>query len=80
MDRINAEQWEGVRLDILAQAYMEVRRDMWSILAARIGEKWQMVETKVIFHPEGKLGSGLLILCSAWKKKSRICHKLLDRQ
>lgn len=47
MERQNAEQWDGVKLDVLAQAYMEVRREMWSILAARVGEKWQVVETKV---------------------------------
>ncbi|KAF1833816.1 hypothetical protein BDW02DRAFT_361206 [Decorospora gaudefroyi] len=46
MERQNAEQWDGVKLDVLAQAYMDVRRDMWSILAARVGEKWQLVETK----------------------------------
>jgi hypothetical protein len=47
MERQNAEQWDGVKLDVLAQAYMEVRREMWSLLAARVGEKWQLVETKV---------------------------------
>jgi hypothetical protein len=49
MERMNAEQWDGVKLDVLAQAYMEVRREMWSLLAARVGEKWQLVETKVSF-------------------------------
>jgi hypothetical protein len=49
MERQNAEQWDGVKLDVLAQAYMEVRREMWSLLAARVGEKWQLVETKVYF-------------------------------
>ena len=47
MERMNAEQWDGVKLDVLAQAYMDVRREMWSLLAARVGEKWQLVETKV---------------------------------
>lgn len=47
MERQNAEQWDGVKLDVLAQAYMEVRREMWNLLAARVGEKWQLVETKV---------------------------------
>jgi hypothetical protein len=47
MERQNAEQWDGVKLDILAQAYMEARREMWSILAARVGEKWTLVEQKV---------------------------------
>ncbi|KAF2275891.1 uncharacterized protein EI97DRAFT_59669 [Westerdykella ornata] len=46
MERQNAEQWDGVKLDVLAQAYMDVRREMWSLLAARVGEKWQIVETK----------------------------------
>ena len=48
MERINAAQWDGVKLEVLAQAYMEVRRDMWSILATRVGEKSQLLETKVI--------------------------------
>jgi hypothetical protein len=47
MERQNAEQWNGVKLDILSQAYFEVRRDMWSILAARVGEKWTLIEQKV---------------------------------
>jgi hypothetical protein len=51
MERQNAEQWDGVKLDVLAQAYMEVRRDMWKILAERVGEKWTLVETKVRLMP-----------------------------
>lgn len=47
MERQNAEQWDGVKLDVLAAAYMDVRRDMWGLLAARVGEKWQLVEQKV---------------------------------
>lgn len=50
MERQNAEQWDGVKLDVLAQAYMDVRREMWSLLAARVGEKWTLVETKVYFN------------------------------
>ena len=48
MERQNADQWNGgVKLDELAQAYFEVRRDMWKILAERVGEKWTLVESKV---------------------------------
>ncbi|KAF2021860.1 hypothetical protein BU24DRAFT_30789 [Aaosphaeria arxii CBS 175.79] len=46
MEKQNAEQWDGVKLDVLAQAYMDVRREMWSILAERVGEKWTLVEQK----------------------------------
>jgi hypothetical protein len=47
MERQNSEQWDGARLDILSQAYFEVRQDMWSLLAARVGEKWTLIEQKV---------------------------------
>lgn len=47
MEKQNAEQWDGVRLDVLAEAYMEVRSEMWRILGAKVGEKWQLVEQKV---------------------------------
>ena len=47
MERQNAEQWDGVKLDVLAQAYMDARRELWVILADRVGEKWQVVEQKV---------------------------------
>jgi hypothetical protein len=46
----NAEQWDGVKLSEIAQAYMEVRRDMWRLMAERVGEKWQLVEMKVCVH------------------------------
>jgi hypothetical protein len=66
MERQNAEQWDGVKLDVLAQAYMEVRRDMWSILAARVGEKWQLVEQKVCRAPKAsELAANRF---SAWKR------------
>jgi hypothetical protein len=51
MERQNAEQWDGVKLEVLASAYMDVRREMWSILANRVGEKWQLVEQKVCLAP-----------------------------
>ncbi|KAF2192783.1 hypothetical protein K469DRAFT_717377 [Zopfia rhizophila CBS 207.26] len=46
MERKNAEEWDGVKLETLAEAYMEVRQEMWTILAARVGEKWTLVEQK----------------------------------
>jgi hypothetical protein len=50
MEIQNAEQWDGVKLSEIAQAYMEVRRDMWRLMAERVGEKWQLVEMKVCVH------------------------------
>lgn len=47
MDRRNAQDWDGIKLETLAQAYMEMRQELWQPLADRIGEKWGLVEAKV---------------------------------
>lgn len=47
MERKNAENWHGVELEDLARAYLESREMMWKIVADKVGEKWQHVETKV---------------------------------
>ena len=46
------ENWEGVKMETLARAYVDVREQMWKILADRVGERWQIVEQKVSFHPK----------------------------
>lgn len=47
MERRNAEEWGGPKLETLSREYMAVRREMWSVLADRVGEKWQVIEAKV---------------------------------
>lgn len=68
MERQIAEQWDGVKLDILSQAYMEARREMWSILAARVGEKWTLIEQKVWAAWSLLLNLTNQLHHSAWKK------------
>ncbi|MCJ1380327.1 hypothetical protein MMC17_003430 [Xylographa soralifera] len=46
MEKKNAENWDGVKLEELARAYVESREIMWKILADKVGEKWQHVEIK----------------------------------
>ncbi|KAK7526748.1 uncharacterized protein IWZ02DRAFT_366675, partial [Phyllosticta citriasiana] len=46
MERRNAEDLDGFKLEMLAQEYMNVRKEMWSLLAERVGEKWAVVEAK----------------------------------
>ncbi|MCJ1289714.1 hypothetical protein MMC34_001247 [Xylographa carneopallida] len=46
MEKKNAENWDGVKLEELARAYVDSREMMWKILADKVGEKWQHVETK----------------------------------
>jgi len=47
MERRNHSDWDSRKLDALATEYMECRKDMWTILAARLGERWGVVEAKV---------------------------------
>jgi hypothetical protein len=47
MEKRNAEDWDGVKLEKLAVEYMAVRKEMWNVLATRLNEKWQNVEAKV---------------------------------
>ena len=54
-----ADSWDGAKINHLAKAYIEVREQMWSMLADRIGEKWQTIEAKVCL-PKHQL----LFLCS----------------
>ena len=51
IERRNAEDWDNVKFEQLAQEYMACRREMWEILASRLGERWPVVEAKVShFH------------------------------
>ena len=47
--RNSADNWDGIKMDMLSKAYVELREQMWKILADRVGEKWQNVEAKVSF-------------------------------
>ena len=47
MDRKDADDWDNRKLQRLAKEYMGMRKEIWSGLAARTGEKWSVVEQKV---------------------------------
>lgn len=51
MEKRNSEDWDGVKLEELAVAYNQVKKEMWTILADRLGEKWQIIEAKVTISP-----------------------------
>ncbi|KAF4636698.1 hypothetical protein G7Y89_g1384 [Cudoniella acicularis] len=46
MERRSADDWDGIKLENLAKNYMDMRREIWSSLAAQTGEKWNVVEQK----------------------------------
>lgn len=47
IERRHVEDWDTHKLELLAQEYMACRREMWEALAARLGERWTVVESKV---------------------------------
>ena len=48
--RNSADNWDGIKMDAMAKAYVELREQMWQLLAERVGEKWQTVENKVSIY------------------------------
>ena len=51
MERRNADDWDGVKLEVMAKTYMGMRRELWQPLADLTGEKWTVVESKVCLPP-----------------------------
>ena len=47
IERRHVEDWDAQKLELLAQEYSLVRKEMWEILASRVGERWAVVEAKV---------------------------------
>lgn len=47
MERKGSDDWDKRKLQRLAKEYMGMRREIWSGLAERTGEKWMVVEQKV---------------------------------
>lgn len=47
MERRGSDDWDARKMQYLAKEYMAMRKEIWSGLAARTGEKWNVVEAKV---------------------------------
>ncbi|KAK4552197.1 hypothetical protein LTR86_010551 [Recurvomyces mirabilis] len=46
IERRQVEDWDAQKLELLAQEYVALRKEMWEVLAARVGERWSVVEAK----------------------------------
>ncbi|KAF2721814.1 hypothetical protein K431DRAFT_223262 [Polychaeton citri CBS 116435] len=46
IERRHVEDWDAQKLGLLAEEYMAVRKEMWEVLANRLGERWNVVEAK----------------------------------
>lgn len=51
IERRHVDDWDSQKLELLADEYLACRKEMWEILAARLGERWNVVEAKVsVYH------------------------------
>ncbi|CCE29932.1 hypothetical protein E4U22_003191 [Claviceps purpurea] len=64
VQRKSTEDWDTRKLQLLAKEYMRMRKQIWSGLAARTGERWNVVEAKCA-------ANGLKNLQSAARAASR---------
>ncbi|USW47606.1 Putative SANT/Myb domain, Homeobox-like domain superfamily protein [Septoria linicola] len=46
IERRHVDDWDAHKLELLATEYMICRREMWEVLASRLGERWTVVEAK----------------------------------
>ena len=73
MEKRNAaSSWESIKSDALAKAYVELREQIWQMLAHRIGEKWQTVEAKVCIYVQRLRTSLLIYPFSVWRQDLRL--------
>ncbi|KAG9258423.1 myb family transcription factor [Emericellopsis atlantica] len=70
-ERRDADDWDNRKLQKLAREYMSMRKEIWSGLAAKTGEKWMVVEQKC-------MANGLKNLQSAARAGAR--HERLQQQ
>ena len=47
-DRKNNDEWDALKLEALGTEYMAMRKEIWTSLADKVGEKWTVVEAKVL--------------------------------
>ncbi|KAJ2902812.1 myb family transcription factor [Zalerion maritima] len=50
MERKGADDFDARRFQLVAKEYMNMRKEIWQGLAQRTGEKWNVVEAKVMSH------------------------------
>ena len=49
MEKRKSQDWDSRKLDRLATEYIALRKQIWTPLADRMGETWELVEAKVRF-------------------------------
>lgn len=86
MERKGADDWDTRKLERLCKDYMTMRKEIWQPLAQRTGEKWNVVEQKVIHsqhHPardDGCLTRLCYSACPTVSRTSNHTHEHLPAE
>ena len=78
IERRHVEDWDAQKLELLAQEYVAIRKEIWEMLASRVGERWAVVEAKVSKFSHVCRDTRLTDT-SAWRRVSRTCKQPLAR-
>ena len=80
VEKRQGEDWDALKLELLAQEYMAVRKQMWEILASRVDERWSVVEAKVSLERIPQSSPTTNDRFSVWRRVSRIFKRPLVRR
>jgi len=68
IEQKTADNWNKTDFERLSMEYMRMRKEIWSPLAAQVGEKWNVVEQKVRdIHP--------VVFFSVWRRRNNFKEK-----
>ncbi|KAG6009188.1 hypothetical protein E4U21_003041 [Claviceps maximensis] len=64
VERKSEDDWDSKKMQLLGKEYQNMRKEIWSGIAARMGEKWEVVEAMC-------MSNGLRVLQDAARASSR---------
>ncbi|VBB86228.1 Putative protein of unknown function [Podospora comata] len=75
MERRGALEQDSQRLERISHEYMALRKQMWTPLADRVGEKWEVVEAACMSAGIRTIQSNARSHTNRWRKESRTSQK-----
>ncbi|KAK3368419.1 hypothetical protein B0H63DRAFT_76107 [Podospora didyma] len=75
MERRGAYDVDSHRIERMSKEYMNMRKEIWSGLAARVGEKWHVVEAQCMSVGLKNIQSNARSYTNRWRRESRLSQK-----
>ncbi|AEO55669.1 hypothetical protein MYCTH_2299736 [Thermothelomyces thermophilus ATCC 42464] len=80
VERRGIHDYSGRRLEMVAKEYMNMRRELWSGLADRVGMKWEVVEALCMGAGLRTIQSNARSYTNRTRRDSRISQKMREAQ